>query len=96
MIRHRIAAVSLALPLFLSVAATAQELLSGNPRVVLPPLAPEVRQAERDAARAAEQAARRKDEVRTPQIEAGRENPGRGDDVTTGIQQRQHEQGLRR
>jgi ABC-type sugar transport system substrate-binding protein len=96
MIRHRIAALTLALPLLLSVAATAQELLPGNPPVVLPPLGPEVRQAERDAARAAEQTARRKDEVRTPETEAGRENPGLDYDVTTGIQQRQLEQGLRR
>jgi len=95
MIRHRVAAVTLALPLLLSIPAAAQPVPPSGPPVVLPPLGPQVRQAERDAARAAERATRvpRQEEPQTP---SDRRSPGLDDDVTAGIQQRQLEQGLRR
>jgi len=98
MIRYRVAALTLALPLLLSLPAAAQQVLPTNRPIVLPPLGPEVRQAERDAARAAEQTARvpKADTPATPETEADRQSPGLGYDVTTGIQNRAIENGRRR
>jgi hypothetical protein len=96
MIRPRVAALTLALPLLLSVPASAQQVLRSDPPVVLPSLGPQVRQAEHDAARAAEQAAQGPRKEQTREAEPDRQSPGLDYDVTTGIQQRQLEQGLRR
>ena len=95
MIRHRIAALTLAVPLQLSSApAQAQRVLPLDPPIVLPPVsAPELR----DAERALEHMTPRGDEKRRNETDlVGRDNPGLGYDVTSGIQQRAIEKALPR
>ena len=95
MIRYRIAALSLALPLLLSAApAHAQRVLPLDPPVVLPPVsAPERRDAERTLER---MTPRPEEKHRGESIPVGRDNPGLGYDVTSGIQQRAIEKTLPR
>ena len=95
MIRHRIAALTLAVPLLLSSApAQAQRVLPLDPPIVLPPVsAPELR----DAESALEHMTPRHDEKRQNETGlVGRDNPGLGYDVTSGIQQRAIEKALPR
>jgi len=89
MIRYRIAAFSLALPILLSApAAHAQRVLPLDPPVVLPPVsARELRDAERVTRRPEE----KRQDASTP---VAGDNPGLGYDVTTGIQQRALEKAL--
>jgi hypothetical protein len=87
MIRYRIAAaLALALPLLSSTPAHAQRVLPLDPPIVLPPVGPQLR----DAERAAEQApSLPKEEKRLDQAgPVGGDNPGLGYDVTNAIQQR--------
>ncbi|PYM17650.1 MAG: hypothetical protein DMD78_29540 [Candidatus Rokuibacteriota bacterium] len=95
MIRHRIAALTLAVPLLLSSApAQAQRVLPLDPPIVLPPVsAPELR----DAERVLEHRTPRHDQNRQDEAGlVGRDNPGLGYDVTSGIQQRAIEKALPR
>jgi hypothetical protein len=95
MIRYRIAALSLALPLLLSSApAHAQRVLPLDRPIVLPPVsAPERRDAERTLER---RTSRPEDKRQGERIPIGRDNPGLGYDATSGIQQRAIEQALPR
>ncbi|HEU5193981.1 MAG TPA: hypothetical protein VFW70_04500 [Methylomirabilota bacterium] len=92
---RRVAALTLALPLLLALPAAGQPARPTERIIVLPPLGPEVQQAERDATRAAEQASR-VPRAKAPETQTGRELPNLDDDVTTGIQNRALENGLRR
>ena len=95
MIRDRIAALTLVVPLLLSSApAHAQRVLPLDPPVVLPPVsATELR----DAERVLERTTPRPDEKRSGEsLPVSRDNPGLGYDVTTGIQQRAIEKALPR
>jgi hypothetical protein len=100
MIRHRIAALTLALPLLLSSApARAQRVLPLDPPVVLPPVsAPELRDAERTLERRTPrpEEKRQGESIPVGSIPVGGDNPGLGYDVTTGIQQRAIERALPR
>src|SRR5258706_13075345 len=95
---HRVVAVPLALPLLLSVPATAQRVLPTDRPIVFPPHGPELRQAERDAASAAEQGARVPGDHKPgePWADANRMSPAMNDAVTGGIQQRAIEKVLPR
>ena len=100
MSRHRIAALTLALPLLLSSAPVhAQRVLPLDRPVVLPPVsAPELRDAERALERMTPrpEEKRRGGSIPVGSIPIGGDNPGLDYDVTTGIQQRAIEKALPR
>ena len=95
MIRYRIAALTLAVPLLLSSApAHAQRVLPLDPPVVLPPVsAPERRDAERTLER---MTPRPKEGRQGGNIPVVGDNPGLGYDVTSGIQRQAIEKALPR
>ena len=93
MIRYRIAALTLSL-LLSSAPAHAQRVLPLDPPVVLPPVSAAE---QRDAERALERMTPRPEDKRQGEsLPVGRDNPGLGYDVTTGIQQRAIEKALPR
>jgi hypothetical protein len=92
MIRDTVIALALVSSL-LSAPAHAQQVLPLDRPVVLPPVsAPELR----DAERLRERTPPPIEEKRLEQSPVGRDNPGLGYDVTTGIQQRTLEKALPR
>jgi len=95
MIRYRAAAITLSLPLLVSLAtAHAQRVLPLDRPIVLPPVsAPELRNAERALERMTPRRDEKSEDVTSP---AGRDNPALGHDVTSGIQERTIERTLPR